>query len=103
MALNGDYIENLPKDTKNADYEKQKPVIDTVFGENETLFKKAMKELSNSILIAVLFILFTLPQIDTLILKNIPNSNNSIVMYAVKCFFIIVLYYLCRNVQFVKS
>lgn len=100
MALNGDYIESLPKDKKNGnEYEKQKPAIDKVFGDNETLSSKVAKELTNSILICVLFILFTLPQIDSLILKNVPNSNNMLIMYAVKCFFIIILYYIFRNVK----
>jgi len=103
MALNGDYIETLPKDKKTGDYETHKPVMDSVFGEHDTLMMKMTRELKNSILIAVLFILFTLPQIDALILKNIPNSNNMLVMYGVKCFFIILLYYLFRNVKFMGN
>ena len=103
MALNGDYIESLPKDKKDGkEYEKQKASIDKVFGENESLSSKVVKELTNSVLIAVLFVLFTLPQVDALILKNVPNSNNMLVMYAVKCFFIIILYYIFRNVQKTK-
>jgi len=81
MALNGDYIETLPKDKKTGDYETHKPVMDKVVWENKNL----------------------LPQIDALILKNIPNSNNMLVMYGVKCFFIILLYYLFRNVKFMGN
>lgn len=100
MAFNGDYIESLPKDTKDRnEYEKQKPEIDKIFGTSETLSSKIAKELTNSILIAVLFVLFTLPQVDALILKNVPNSNNMLIMYTVKCFLIIILYYIFRNVQ----
>jgi hypothetical protein len=109
MALNGDYIESLPKDKKNGpEYEKQKPVIDKVFGEKESaappssLSTRVANELTHSILICVLFILFTLPQVDALILKNVPNSNNMFIMYAIKCFFIIILYYIFRNVQTTK-
>jgi len=105
MALNGDYIESLPKDKKSKEYERQKPIIDDVFGENEndTLYVRVMREISNSILIAVLFVLFTLPQVDGLILKTIPNANNMIVMYGVKCVFIIILYYLFRNVKLTNT
>ena len=101
MAVNGDYIESLPKDKKSEEYEKHKPVIDTVFGSEKTLtlYARIVRELSNAILISILFVLFTLPQVDTMILKNIPNSNNMIVMYSVKCFFIIIIYYLARNLK----
>ena len=103
MAQNGDYIDSLPKDKKSSEYDQQKPIMDTVFGENETLVSRAMRELSNAILIAVLFILFTLQQVDSMIHKNIPNSNNMFVMYGVKCSAIIILYYLFRNVQLVRK
>lgn len=103
MAVNGDYIETLPQDKKSDEYEKQKPIIDNVFGVNESLGSKMIRELSHSILIAVLFIIFTLPQVDGLILKSVPNSNNMIVMYSIKCFFIIILYYIFRNVRVIKQ
>ena len=100
----------LPKDKKNGpEYDKQKPAIDKVFGEKEStasasqsLSTRVANELTHSILICVLFILFTLPQVDALILKNVPNSNNMFIMYAIKCFFIIILYYIFRNVQTTK-
>jgi len=100
MAVNGDYIDSLPKDKKDGtEYKKHKPAIDKVFGEKESLSSKILNELTNSILICVLFILFTLPQIDVLILKNVPNSNNILIMYAVKCFFIIILYYIFQTTK----
>lgn len=101
--MNGDLIDTLPTDSDTVEYEENKEIIENVFGKHENLLEKIGKELSHSILICILFIIFSLPQIDEMIYHNIPNSNNIFIIYGVKCMLIIILYYILRNFQIVKK
>lgn len=101
--MNGDLIDKLPTDSDATEYEDNKEIIENIFGKHESMFDKIGKELSHAFLISFLFIIFSLPQIDEIIFRNIPNSNNIFVVYGIKCALIIVLYYILKNFHIVKK
>lgn len=76
--LDGDSINELPmnKDSTNA---KELHIINSLFDEpNKTILQSMMVDIKDTVLIAILFILFSLPQIDDIILNLIPQPSKSI-------------------------
>ena len=74
----GDTIAGLP-------INKQPPTTDEIhlvnsfFTEpNQGIIEKLMVDMKDTVLIAILFIIFSLPQIDEIIQKLIPATTNSI-------------------------
>lgn len=94
--MNGDLIQNLP--TEKVEYtENQIKIANIMFKENKTTLNVLASELKDGIVLSVLFIFFSSPQLDAFILKTIPNANNLFVLYSVKCVAIIILFYIFKN------
>ena len=75
--LMSDNINSLPTD-KNNPSEVDKNITDTIFGENSTVTEKLVKEGKDVFILGLLFIIFSLPQLDDIIKKFIPLTANSI-------------------------
>ena len=96
--MNGDLIQNLPLE-KTQYTESQMKIANMVFKENQSTLSIIGCELKEGVILCILFILFSSPQLDAFILKTIPNSNNMFVMYGIKCITIIILFYMLKNIQ----
>ena len=94
--MNGDLIQNLPVE-KTQYTENQMKIANMVFKEHKNVLNTIASELRDGIIISILFILFSSPQLDAFILKTIPNANNIFIMYGIKCTLIIVLFYIFKN------
>ena len=69
----GDDISTLPTD-KNNPSEVDKNITDTIFGENLSITQKLVKEGKDIIILGVLFVVLSLPQLDDII-KKICSYN----------------------------
>lgn len=100
--MNGDLISSLPV-AKQDHTEDQLKVANMIFKENPSTLSTIGNELKDGVIISILFIIFSSKQVDEIIQKNIPNSNNIFVQYGVKCVAIIILYYILKNFQFSRK
>jgi ABC-type transport system involved in multi-copper enzyme maturation permease subunit len=100
--MNGDLISSLPIASQQHS-EDQLKVANMIFKENPSALNTLGNELKDGVIISILFIIFSSPQVDDIIKKNIPNSNNMFVQYGVKCLAIIILYYILKNFQFSRK
>ena len=96
--MNGDLIQNLPLE-KTQYTENQMKIANIVFKENQGILNIIGCELKEGVILSILFILFSSPQLDNFIVKTIPNSNNMFVLYGIKCVGIIILFYILKNFQ----
>jgi uncharacterized membrane protein YozB (DUF420 family) len=94
--MNGDLIQNLPLE-KTEYSENQMKIANIVFKENKSALSVLGCELKEGVILSILFIIFSSPQLDAFIIKTIPNSNNMFVMYSIKCILIIILFYIFKN------
>lgn len=100
--MNGDLIEALPTEKVNHT-EQQIKIANMLFQENKTLLNTISSELKDGIIICILFAIFSSPQVNDVIIKNIPSSNNAFVLYGVKCIGIIILFYILKNFHLSKK
>lgn len=100
--MNGDLIEALPTEKVNHT-EQQVKIANMLFQENKTLLSTISSELKDGIIICILFAIFSSPQVNDIITKNIPNSNNALVLYGIKCIGIIILFYILKNFHLSKK
>lgn len=100
----GDNINTLPID-KTPPTQDELYLVNNLFEEpNKSILTKLMGDMKDTILIAILFILFSLPQINEIIHKIVPATTNSIyILLVIKAiimactWWIIKYFYLSRK------
>ena len=94
MSINGDLIDTL--NTDDSPYNQQ--LANILFkDENKKLVDTIATEFKESIIIIILFFIFSSSQVDTLIMKTTPYTSNRVVFLGIKCVLIIVLFYIGKN------
>jgi hypothetical protein len=92
-----DYLDNLPTESITPSKLEQE-LSDKVFGKQLSLPKKFIKESKDMLILGLLFILFSLPQVDSLIKKFIPITNNLVyILIFVKAVFLMILYWILKH------
>ena len=100
----GDLIETLPVDKDFLHSDRQIQIANTLFRENEKMVNVLAKELKESLIICLLFILFCLPQVDTFIRKIVPKANDSyVILMGIKCIGVILAFYIIKNFNLTKK
>lgn len=98
-----DIIDTLPVDERNVSHGDIE-IMNTLFHEKPTMFKKLIKEMNSIALLAILFILFSSSYIDTFINKIITVTNNShYILITIKALIFAFLYYFIINFYFSKK
>ena len=96
-----DYIDDLPYDkhTKQSDVEVE--LLKTLFKKNETLITFLLKQSYEPFLVAILFIIFSLPYTENVIQSIFPMTTNLAVLLLVfKVLFIMLGYYVLKQTMF---
>lgn len=101
-VANGDLIETLPI-AKQSHTEEQLKVANMIFKEDPSTISVIGRELKDGIIISILFIIFSSVQVDELIKRAIPNSNNMFVLLGVKCIAVVILFYIFKNFHFSRK
>ena len=97
MSRNSDFIEVLPVDKTQPTYEELH-VINTLFKSHNNTMNVIFNEAKESLIVGFLFILFSIPQIDSLFNKYIPVTNKSIYfLILIKALFIIVIFWILKH------
>ena len=97
MSGNSDLIEVLPIDKTQPTYEELH-VINTLFKNHNNTMNVIFNEAKESLIVGFLFILFSIPQIDDLIKKYIPVTNNSIYfLILIKALFVIIIFWILKH------
>lgn len=96
-----DTIKSLPTDNEPIE---NKYLVDTIFQEDPTVVSKLASEFKESLLIVLLFVLFSSQQLDEIIKKYVPLTQKSpFALVGVKCTLILFLYYVIKNFQLIRK
>ena len=102
MTYNSDIIEDLPSDdtilTNN-----EVEVFNKLF-KNDDDFKKIFLELRDTLLVGILFIIFSLEPINQLFHKYIPSTKNSHYMLIfIKSLMVMLIFFFLKNMYLVRK
>ena len=99
--MSGDYIENLPTD-KTKPSEEQINLVNNIFKKNCSTMDRLASEFKEGMVIAILFVVFSLPQVDGIIQRFVPSADNVMVLTGVKAVIVVLLFYFIRNFHLAK-
>jgi uncharacterized integral membrane protein len=98
-----DPIESLPTDKDNVSANSLH-LLNTFFTEKESHVRVMLGELREVVILAILYILISLPQVDSFLLNIFSFTNNSpIILMVVKGVVLGILYYVTTNFKLIKS
>ena len=91
-----DLISDLPTD-KNKPSDNEYRIINTLFKEKNTI-NIIFKEMQDSFIVGILFVIFSIPIIDETIIKFIPSAEKSIyILISVKVLAIMILFWIVKH------
>lgn len=94
--LYSDDIESLPLDKHYTPSKTETEIVDMLFGKNKS--DLIVNELKDLFLIAILFFVFSLKNVDELIHKTLPVTQNSVYyLIGVKTIAFTVLFWIVKN------
>jgi hypothetical protein len=99
----GDMIQQLPSDMSVPSHNEIK-IVDRLFQRKKSMFDKIMGESTDIIVLSGLFVVFSLPFIDNLIIKFIPASGTSpYILIGVKALIFVLIYFIIKNIYLVRK
>ena len=103
LNKNGDPILQLPVD-QNTPTNDEIQIVNTVFKKYENTANVIFVELKDSIIVGVLFIILSIPQVDDIIKKYIPMTSSSYYMLIlVKTLILMVLFWVIKHFYLSKK
>ena len=99
----GDLIGELPVD-QTIPTHNELQIIDKLFVKQKTVFDKILLSSKDLLLMGLFFIIFSLPQVDSLIKRFIPITNTSAyILLLVKAFLFMLSYFIVSNLYLVRN
>lgn len=96
-------ISSLPVDKIEPSPEELQ-VVDILFKKNSGTVNVIFKEAKESLIVGILFILFSIPQLDDLIKKFIPITSNSIYFLILfKAFVVMLIFWFVKHFYLAKK
>lgn len=96
----GDALNQLPVDDTHPSHDEIM-MVNELFKKEKNTITKILDEVKSVILVAVLFIVFSLPVIDTTLHRFIPMTQNSwIILTLIKAVAFMIIFYLISNISF---
>jgi hypothetical protein len=98
-----DEISALPTNQNQPSHNELK-IVDTLFKHHSNTITSITKEFKDSLILGLLFIFFSLPQVDELFKKYISITKNSMYMLLlVKAIFFIFAFWIIKNFNLLKK
>ncbi len=99
----GDFIRNLPTDNSIPNHEEL-VIVDNLFQKHKNTMKNLLSEFRDSIIAGILYVIFSIPQLDQLFHKLLPITQNSfIILIIIKALLFIVLLYVIKHFAFAQK
>lgn len=94
---NADPISQLPADQTQPSH-NELMIVNSLFKDHGNAMNAIFKEMQGAILVGILFIALSLPQIDDMIKRMLPMTQNSIyILLLVKAIVIMSLFWLIKH------
>lgn len=93
----GDVIDNLPTD-QTVPSHNEVQILDTLFRQKQGTMQHILVHSKDVLIVGFLFVIFSLPQIDTLIEKFVPATASSpYILILIKCLLVMAIYFILKN------
>lgn len=98
-----DAIIQLPTD-QNPPSHNEVQIVDTLFQEKQTAVEKFLTGSKDVLLIGIIFLIFSMPQVDDMIKKFIPISATSLyILLLIKTLMFMLIYFVLKNMYLVRK
>jgi len=94
----GDPIQNLPLD-KEPPSPVEAQLMDTLFKKNISKMEAVLDKTKDLIVLAVLYVILSLPQVDDLIRNWFPASKSFTILIALKAVILVLTYFVIKNLM----
>ena len=99
----GDYIDQLPSDVSVPSHNEIK-IIDQLFQQKKSMLDRILHQTKDIIILAGLFILFSLPFVDNLIKQVVTVTTKSqYILIGVKSLIFVIIYFIIKNLYLVRK
>ncbi len=102
-TFGADSIDTLPVD-QNIPSQTEVKLVDTLFKEQYTAVQKLLEGTKDVLIIGLLFVGFSLPQMDDVIQRVIPSTSSSpYILLVVKGIIFMLVYFIIKNLYLVRK
>jgi len=101
-VTHGDIIENLPTDSSMPSHDELQ-IINSIFRENKTSNGKLFEEAKEVIILIILFIILSIPPVDSALKKFIPATNSPYILILIKGIILAVVFYTIKNMYLIQK
>ena len=92
-----DSIHDLPTD-KSEPSESELRIVNNIFKKNKKMVNTLVAEFQDPIIIGILFILFSLDQVNDIVIKFVPSAGNSVyILVGIKTIAFMLLYWIIKH------
>ena len=99
----GDIIEQLPADNSVPSY-NETIIVDKLFQKKKNIIDKILLSTKDILIMGILFIMFSLPQVDELIKRLVkPAENSPYILVGIKAVLFMVLFFIIKNVYLARK
>ena len=101
--LSGEFLNNLPSDQTEPSVHEI-TIIDTLFKEKQTTLNKFLFQTQDILIMGILFVLISLPQIDSFVGKLVPIASKSVyTMIGIKAIVFMTIFFVIKNLYLVRK
>lgn len=98
-----DPINALPTD-QNPPSPGEVQLLDTLFKKQQTTVQKILSETKDVMLVGILFCIFSVPGIDSVISKIVPSVTTSVyISIGIRALCVMLVYFLIKNMYLVRK
>ena len=92
-----DSINDLPTD-KVDPTENELKIVNNIFKKNKKMMNRIVEEFQDPLIIGILFVLFSLDQVNSIVIKFVPSAQNSIyILLGIKALAFMILYWIIKH------
>ena len=100
--LSGDSIRALPTD-QTVPSHNEIQMVETLFKQKQGTVTKLLRGAKEFVLLLLLFVVFSLPQVDSILRKIITSTESPYILIGIKGILFVVVYFLIKNLYLVRK
>jgi hypothetical protein len=100
--MSGDSIDSLPTD-QSVPSHNEIQVVESLFKQKHTTVQKLLSGAKDSVILLALYVVFSLPIVDSTISKFVDTSQTPYLMIGVKAVLFVIAYFLITNMYLVRK
>ena len=97
-----DHIDGLPTD-ETVPSHSEINIVETLFKKKLTTVQKLLSGAKETVLLGILFVIFSIPPIDALLRRFITAAESPYILIAIKAVLFVAVYFIIKNVYLARK